>query len=138
MNTFKKKRLKSKLTQKELAELTGVNLYTIQNIEQGKRKGSEETIKILNEYFDNFHEESPHLSTDSEDLIKELEEDIFLLGEDEVLYAMFEIKSGKLFITDYDFANEPLVQEDIDAYDLIVELKAKDVLKFLKIQNRLF
>ena len=50
-NWLKELREKNNFTQKELAIRTGVNIHTIQNIEQGKRKGSKETIKILNNFF---------------------------------------------------------------------------------------
>lgn len=46
---LKTMRLKKGLTQKELAEKTGLSIFTIANIEQGQRKGSELTWeKILN------------------------------------------------------------------------------------------
>jgi transcriptional regulator with XRE-family HTH domain len=52
MNWLKELRLKYNLTQKQLAKETNINIFTIQNIEQDKRKGSKETLDKLNEYFD--------------------------------------------------------------------------------------
>ena len=52
-NWLKILRAKNGLTQKELAEETGLTISTIQNIEQNKRKGSKETLKVLNDYFNN-------------------------------------------------------------------------------------
>ena len=46
---LKTMRLKKGLTQKELAKKIGLSVFTIQNIEQGQRKGSPVTWeKILN------------------------------------------------------------------------------------------
>lgn len=50
-NWLKNLREKNNFTQKELSIRTGVNIHTIQNIEQGKRNGSVETIKKLKEFF---------------------------------------------------------------------------------------
>lgn len=50
-NWLKNLREKYSLTQKELAIRTGVNIFTIQNIEQGRRRGSKETIKKLKDFF---------------------------------------------------------------------------------------
>ena len=52
MNWLKELRLKYNLTQKQLAKETGINIFTIQNIEQDKRKGAKETIDTLKNYFD--------------------------------------------------------------------------------------
>lgn len=133
MNWLKKKREEKNLTQKKLAKETGVNIFTIQNIEQGTRKGSEETLKILNDYFEN-----GTTSYESDDLIEELESDIEEFGEDQILYAMFENIDGYLALTNYDFITkeEPLTKEEKDSYCLVLELKACDILKLLKLQNK--
>lgn len=134
MNWLKKLRSEKNMTQKELAKETGVNIFTIQNIEQGNRKGSEETLKILKDYFEN-----GTASYDSEDLIEELEEDIVEFGEEEIMYAMFENVDGYLALTNYDFITEeePLSDVEKSEYYLIVELKAKDILNLLKLQNKI-
>ena len=46
------------LTQKELAEKTGISKATIENIEQGKRKGSKETWDILTKFFEKYDNQS--------------------------------------------------------------------------------
>lgn len=133
MNWLKKIRCNKNMTQKKLSEETGINISTIQNIEQGKRKGSEETLKILNEYFEN-----GITSYDSNDLIGELEQDIKEFGESEIMYAMFENIDGYLALTNYDFIAEenPLSDVEKSEYYLIVKLKAKDILNLLKLQNK--
>ena len=133
MNWLKKLRSEKNMTQKELAKETGVNIFTIQNIEQGNRKGSEETLKILKDYFEN-----GTASYDSEDLIEELEEDIEEFGEEEIMYAMFENVDGYLTLTNYDFITEEESLSDVEKseYYLIIELKAKDILNLLKLQNK--
>ena len=50
-NWLKKMRLKKGLTQKKLAEKTGISIHTIANIEQGQRKGSPATWKKILNFF---------------------------------------------------------------------------------------
>lgn len=137
MNWLKKKRQELKLTQKELAEKSGVNQLTIENIEQERRKGSQKTLDALNAYFDSIAKSN--LSYECEELIEELEEDIAVFGEEQLLYAMFEIIDNSLFLTNYDFITkeEPLTEEEKSEYKMIVELKAKDILKLLEMQNKI-
>ena len=49
---LKTMRLKKGLTQKELAKKTGLSIFTIANIEQGQRKGSELTWKKILDFFE--------------------------------------------------------------------------------------
>jgi transcriptional regulator with XRE-family HTH domain len=49
---LKKMRLKKGLTQKELAEKTGISIHTIANIEQKQRKGSKLTWKKILNFFE--------------------------------------------------------------------------------------
>lgn len=51
---LKEKRKKFNLTQKELAEQSGVNIYTIENIEQGKRTGSINTWNKIEKFFEDY------------------------------------------------------------------------------------
>lgn len=134
MNWLKKLRTSKNMTQKELAKKTGINIFTIQNIEQGNRKGSEETLKTLKEYFEN-----EDFSYDSDELIEELKADIAEFGEDHMMYAMFENIDGYLVLTNYDFITEesPLTQEEENEYSLILELKAINILKLLELQNKI-
>jgi len=66
---LKNKRIEKGLTQKELAEKTGLSVFTIQNIEQGSRKGSELTWEKIYNFFE--RGENPKISYDSEELIEE-------------------------------------------------------------------
>ncbi len=136
MNWLTKLRNKKNLTQKELSQVTGVNINTIQNIEQEKRKGSQETIDKLMAYFEN----GINISYDSDELIEEVKKDILEFGEEELVYAMFEFINPKLFLTNYDFITKanPLTKKEKEEYALILELKLKDVLKILELQNKIF
>lgn len=62
---LKTMRLKKGLTQKELAKKIGLSVFTIQNIEQGQRKGSESTWEKILNFFE--RGESPKISYDSEE-----------------------------------------------------------------------
>ena len=70
---LKKMREKFGLSQKQLSEESGVNKLTIENLEQGRRKGSEETWQAIEEYFKKKDEGIFKLSYDCEDLIEEIE-----------------------------------------------------------------
>ena len=48
---LKKQREKAKLTQKELADNTGISVNAIRNIEQGQRLGSIETWTKIERFF---------------------------------------------------------------------------------------
>ena len=50
---LKQMRVKYSLTQQELALKTGISVYTIENIEQGKRNGDETTWNIIEDFFKN-------------------------------------------------------------------------------------
>lgn len=134
MNWLSKARKEKKMTQKELAKATGINIFTIQNIEQGTRKGSEEIVNKLKSYFEN---DSINVSYDCEELIEELKMDIEEFGKDHYMYAMFENIDNKIFLTNYDFITEekPLTDEEKEEFALILQLKANDILKILEIQN---
>lgn len=137
-NWLKKLREENNFTQKELALRTGITISTIQNIEQGKRKGSAETLKILNNYFNDINSNFK-FSFDCKELIEELKQDILEFGEEELLYAMFETIDNRLLLTNYDFIDDekPLSEKEIKEYCLIIELKAKDILNYLELQNKI-
>lgn len=154
MNWLKELREKQNLTQKQLEEKSGVSLFTIQNIEQGTRKGSETTINKLLKFFkketeissddmtsllEYFKEQNNIIySFDSEELIEELKKDIEEFGENKVLYAMFKKMKDCIFLVNYDFITEEasLTEAEKKTFDLILELKAKDILKILELQNK--
>lgn len=132
MSWLKELREKNNLTQKELAKATNLNIYTIQNIEQGKRWGNSDTIKALMNFFN-----IGNISYDCEDLIEELKEDIAEFGPDEELVAFFEKKGDYIFLTNYDFneTDAPFTKEELKDYVYIVKISAKEILKILEYQN---
>ena len=84
-NFLKEYREQLGLTQKEFAERTGVNINTIQNIEQNKRKGSDETWeKILSTMEENKKNSKFINSIDSEEVIENIKQDIIDLCEDAI------------------------------------------------------
>ncbi len=135
MNWLKELREYHKMTQQELAYATDLNVFTIQNIEQGKRTGSIEVMKALLCFFN-----SDNTSFDSEELIAELKEDIEEFGENTILYAMFEIIDYHLFLTNYDFIEKekPLTKKEKSQYCVIAKYKAKDILHILEVQDDIF
>lgn len=153
MNWLKELRTKNKLTQKELAEKTGVTISTIQNLEQEHRKGSNKTINKLLNFFEkeqNISKEEINniisffktqnkiiYSFDSDMLIKEIKEDIKEFGKEHIFYAMFKKKKDCIFLINYDFIQKenPLTKEEIKTYDLILKLKANEILEILELQN---
>lgn len=145
MNWLKKMREQRGLTQKELSKKTGVNIFTIQNIEQETRKGSTKTIEILKNFFEN-DESIINESFDCEELIEELEEDIEEFGDID-LFAEFEIYNDKLYLTNYDFIEEDHSIENSLSEEILnkvkkheielIIMKATDILKILKLQNKI-
>lgn len=134
MSWLREIREQNNLTQKELAKLTGLNIYTIQNIEQGKRVGNLDTITALMKFFN-----IGNISWDSEELIEELKEDIEEFGADEELIAFFEKKGEYIFLTNYDFEEEesPCTKEELKDYVYIVKARAKEILAILEYQNKI-
>ena len=50
---LKEMRKKHNITQKELANKTGLSIHSLQNIEQGQRKGSKESWEKIINFFEN-------------------------------------------------------------------------------------
>lgn len=107
-----------------------VNLLVTKNYQQ---------IKLNNGKIYQLKNNNMQISYDNEELIEELKADIKEFGENCLMYAMFEVFQKFIVLTNYDFIDEeePLTHDEINSYDLILELKAKDILKYLKIQNKL-
>ena len=103
---LKKMRESFHLTQKQLSEESGINQMTIESIEQGKRKGSERTWLLIEEYFKNKGNGILHLSIDRDDLIYELKEDIEEFGEDCPCVLIYMMANGNFIFTDYNFIPE--------------------------------
>lgn len=100
---LKSMRKKLNITQKQLSDESGVNKLTIENIEQGRRKGSEETWKAIEEFFKKKDEGIFKLSYDCEDLIEEIKHDIEEFGEDHACILVYKIVNGAFIFTNYDF-----------------------------------
>ena len=135
---LKKMRLKKGLTQKELAEKTGLTIFTIQNIEQGSRKGSPATWEKILAFFEN-NGLTPKISHDSEELIEELKEDIFEFGEDYECYVFYKEKDGRLVFTNYDFDTEedPIKPDELLLDEHLLKTTLGDALKLFEKQNEI-
>lgn len=78
------------------------------------------------------------ISYECEELIKELEEDIEEFGDFEA-YAFFEKVQGFMVIINYDFIVEeaPIKSKEFSKDTVVQIMKAKEILKILKEQNRI-
>ncbi len=132
---LKKMRLKKGLTQKELAEKTGLTIFTIQNIEQGSRKGSSATWEKILNFFE--RGESPKISYDSEELIEELKEDIREFGEDYPCWIFYKEVDGRLVFTNYDFdvEEDPIKLDELLPDEHLLKTTLGDALKLFEKQN---
>lgn len=136
-NWLKNMRLKKGLTQKELAEKTGLTVFTIQNIEQGSRKGSPATWEKIYNFFE--RGESPKISYDSEELIEELKEDILEFGENCECHIFYKEVDGRLVFTNYDFdVEEDQIQpEELLPDEHLLKTTLGDALKLFEKQNEI-
>lgn len=134
-NWLKKMRLSKKLTQQELADKTGLSRFTIENIEQKKRKGSEITWQKLMKFFDNGL--GVKISHDSEKLIEELKEDILEFGEEYPCWIFYKEVDGFLIFTNYDFDEEddPIEKEELLEEEHLLKTTFGDALKLFEKQN---
>lgn len=118
---FKRMREMLDISQSKLSEEAGVTKSTIENIEQGKRKGPEETWLKIEEYFNLCHEmDDVTYSYASDDLIAEITEDIEEFGKDKACYLMYKIIDKHLFFVDYQILD---MEEDIRELELDEEEK---------------
>lgn len=133
---LKTMRLKKGLTQKELAEKTGLSIFTIANIEQGQRKGSELTWEKLLNFFEN----DSNVSYDSDDLIEEIKADIEEFGEDEECYIFYKETKYGLFFTNYDFdvEEDPIKKDELLPDEHLLKTTLGDALKLFERQNKIF
>lgn len=132
---LKTMRLKKGLTQKELAEKTGLSIFTIANIEQGQRKGSEITWEKLLNFFEN----DSNVSYDSDDLIEEIKADIEEFGEDEECYIFYKETKYGLFFTNYDFdvEEDPIKKDELLPDEHLLKTTLGDALKLFEKQNKI-
>lgn len=138
---LKKKRIKYCLTQRELANAIKVSPYTIEQIEQGRRLGSADTWKKIEEYFGGEIKEETKISYASDDLIEELKQDIEEFGEEEACILIYKIIGNQIIFTNYGFITneEPFNSkgelEDGEAY---IETTLKYALEVFEKQNNIF
>ncbi|MEF9985424.1 MAG: helix-turn-helix transcriptional regulator [Malacoplasma sp.] len=106
---LKKQRLIRLITQDQLAKKLGISKYTIENIEQGRRLGSPETWELIENYFKN---KENIISNDSNDIIKEIKEDIEEYGLEYEINLIYIVKKGTIIFTDYQFLKEDELEND--------------------------
>lgn len=123
---LKEIRTKLKLSQQEFADKVGISIFSVQNIEQGQRKGSAETWSKIQNFLN-----KDNISYDSEDLIEEIKADIEEFGGDELCYLEYEFLDNHLFFVDYDYCDEIKAKENC----IIVDLKS--ALEILRKQDRI-
>lgn len=123
---LKEIRTKLKLSQQEFADKVGISIFSVQNIEQGQRKGSAETWNKIQNFLN-----KGNISYDSEDLIEEIKADIEEFGENELCYLEYEFLDNHLFFIDYDYCDEIKAKENC----IIVDLKS--ALEILRKQDRI-
>lgn len=123
---LKEIRTKLKLSQQEFADKVGISIFSVQNIEQGQRKGSAETWNKIQNFLN-----KDNISYDSEDLIEEIKEDIEEFGENDLCYLEYEFLDNHLFFIDYDYCDEIKAKGNC----IIVDLKS--ALEILRKQDRI-
>ena len=134
-------RNKFNISQKKLSEETGINKFTIENIEQEKRKGSEKTWKIIEDYFKNKDNQIISFSVDSEDLIKELKEDIEEFGEEHQCILIYKIIDNNFVFTNYDFIVDEMPfepEKELEKDEQYIETNLKNALMVFEQQNKMF
>ena len=125
---LKEKRTEKGLTQQELAEKLGFSVFTIENIEQGKRLGSADTWTKIENFFD---DDEPKISFESNDLIEEIKKDIEEFGEDETCFLIYKIINNNIIFVNYDFdVEEDFFSDEIKPFDPKKDLKKDE--KYLK------
>ncbi len=137
---LKKMRAKFNITQKQLSDESGVNKLTIENLEQGKRKGSEETWKLIEDYFEKREKGIIDISMDSEDLIQELQEDIEEFGEDHPCILVYKYKNGIFLFTNYDFITDEMPfnpDKELREGEYYIETTFKYALEVFEKQNKI-
>lgn len=120
-----------KMTQKELAEKTGLSLNAISKIVRGERYGSDDTwVKIINALSD----EHQNISYECEDIIHDLNEDIEFYGKNHECTLIFKTIHGYLVFTDYIVINNEFKLNEDENY---IKIKLADALKIFKSQNKI-
>ena len=137
---LKDERKKRGISQQELADLCGINKFTIENIEQGRRMGSAETWEKIESFLINDNE--PIISYESDELIEDIKEDIEEFGEDEVCYLMYKVIDNHIIFTYYVLANDEEMpfdsKKDVEKDEKYMKTCLQYALEVFEAQNRLF
>ena len=79
------------------------------------------------------------ISFESSEFISELKNDIAEFGENIILYVWYKIIDGVKIYVNYDFIIDdmPLTKKEINSGEIIIKMKAGELLKKLEIQNKI-
>lgn len=138
---LKEQRAKHSLTQQQLANEIGISRFAIENIEQGKRLGSVETWNKIENYFNNVEDKLINVSSDSNDLIEELKNDIEEFGEDHECILIYKVVNDTIIFTNYDFIvdEEPFdPNKELLESEYYLETTFKYALEVFENQNKTF
>ena len=85
------------------------------------------------------NENNKKISFESSELISELKNDITEFGENITLYVWYKIIAGVKIYVNYDFIIDdmPLTKKEISSGEIIIKMKAGELLKKLEIQNKI-
>lgn len=136
---LKNERKKKGISQQELSNLCGVNKFTIENIEQGRRMGSAETWEKIENFFGN---NEPKISYESDELIEDIKEDIKEFGEDDVCYLIYKVVDEHIIFTYYVLENDEEMpfdpKKDLEKDEKYMKTCLNYALEVFEAQNKLF
>lgn len=81
-----------------------------------------------------------NISFESSELIAELKKDVAEFGEDLILYVWYRVINGIKIYTNYDFVVDdmPLKEKEVNTGEIIIKMKAGELLRKLENQNKIF
>lgn len=134
-------RTKHVLTQRQLANKIGVSCYTIENIEQGKRMGSVEVWKKIENYFDNNNDDAYVVSYDSSKMINDINDDILEFGKDSLCYLIYKVYDNHIIFTNYVLENDEYLPfdktKDIEKDEKYIKTSLQYALEVFEAQNNI-
>lgn len=104
---------KNNMTQVELANRIDLSVNAISKIVRGERLGSPETWDKIYEVLGN----GPNTSVSSQDMIRELKEEISIYGQYQEVTVYYYVKNGNIIFCDY------LMDEDMQKHGSDKDLK---------------
>lgn len=137
-NWLKEKRKKEGLTQEELAKKINLSPFTIMQIEQGKRLGSIETWKKIENFFSDKNEIK--ISYENQDIINELKDDILEFGINEPCILIYKIINNNIIFTNYDFIVEEIPfnsKEELEKDERYIKTTLQYALEVFEEQNKI-